>query len=196
MYPVLPDCVPPLDSSAIIGNLDIDFNMDFDLTLDSLEMQVDVSAIRQYRLHRSIPLALINGLTENMQALSEQITDTSPLFVDDCASIPVPESPTVIQNPDKTITRRHIRNRHDPLTAINGLSEYMQAMIAPIESVSGAGIPRRNYGNPDFYMALASHAPSAKEIEWTRKLEKKIRMRNAAGTEKVMMVHGKKEVKS
>lgn len=153
---------------------------------------------RKHRCNRHESLVSIDGLIEHKQALSEMKTEPSGLLLIDPASIPLPDSPIIAGVPNVTVARKHCRERHAPLMAVDGLSEYMQAMRAPTKAVEGAGIPRIDYGNPTLLTALGSHAPTDEEVEWTIKLSERIKMRKAqaakaaVNVENAIVMPGKK----
>jgi len=189
MYPVGPECVHRSERPVLAETFDVDFNMDFDQTIGSnFGLHSDVPVTRQHHFHRQIPLTQIDGLSENLQALSGVVTDVSTMQEMDPASTPLSDRPTIPQNPGVPITRKHRRDRHAPLTSTDGLSEYMQAMMPLKESVKGAGIPRRDYGNPSPETALGSHAPTAEEIAWTKRLEARMQMRRARAVKAALKV--------
>ncbi len=189
MYPVGSECVHRSDIPVLAETFDVDFNMDSDQTFHSnFGLQLDVPVTPHRHIHRQIPLTQIDGLSEYLQALSGTVTDESTMQETNSASFPLSDSPTIPQNPDVRITRKHRRDRHAPLTSSEGLSEYMQAMMPLKESVKGAGIPRRDYGNPSPETALGSHAPTAEEIAWTKRLEARMQMRRARAVKAALNV--------
>lgn len=169
-------------SPVVTESLSTDFDMDFHHALDTaFGNDSAVAVASQYRFNRHIPIAQVDGLSDVLKTCSTIETGPPPMWAVDPASLPTPASSIVPEILEVYIPRQPHRDRH--LRNREGLTEPTQTTMASTIPGKGRGFPCRDYGNPDFHTALASHAQTLEEDEWTRKLERRIRRQNAYAAE-------------